>query len=253
MQKWSMEVFQFLQRKFAIQTWFCNCPQYFCLFHIVFECSPNIHDPRKMLVLPNRLLYWIFSTSDRCFVSFQLILCHPHTQIRIILFHDERRDIPNLEFSPIHVSIGLSQITFPIIVLPKGDHTDSFQEERLDLPYWTMMLAVCVVVDESKCMDIPIWEFSIICEHLPFLLGYKLILRLLHVLRNQAVWRWSPWRLLLSFEMLKILDQWILQKIQNHPLQHHLGVQLDLFVFLVHCLQLSIFGDRCPLMMENEL
>ena len=23
--------------KFAIQTWFCNCPQYFCLFHTVFE------------------------------------------------------------------------------------------------------------------------------------------------------------------------------------------------------------------------
>ena len=43
-------------RKFAIQTWFCNCPQYLCLFHIVFECNPSIHDPAKMLVLPNRLL-----------------------------------------------------------------------------------------------------------------------------------------------------------------------------------------------------
>ena len=66
------------------------------------------------------------------------ILCHPHTQIRIIFFHDEQRDIPNLEFSPIHVSIGLSQIAFPI-VLPKDDHTDSAQEERLCLPFWTMM------------------------------------------------------------------------------------------------------------------
>ena len=45
-----------LPLKFAIRTWFCNCPQYLCLFHIVFECSPNIHDPGKMLVLPNRLL-----------------------------------------------------------------------------------------------------------------------------------------------------------------------------------------------------
>ena len=43
-------------RKFSIQTWFCNCPQYFCLFYIVVECSPSIHDPGKMLVLPNRLL-----------------------------------------------------------------------------------------------------------------------------------------------------------------------------------------------------
>ena len=29
------------------------------------------------------------------FLSSQF-LCHPHTQIRIILFHDERRDIPKL-------------------------------------------------------------------------------------------------------------------------------------------------------------
>ena len=57
-----------LPRKFATRTWFCNCPQYFCLFHIVFECSPSIHDPRKMLVLPNRLLCWVVSTSDPGFV-----------------------------------------------------------------------------------------------------------------------------------------------------------------------------------------
>ena len=101
------------------------------------------------------------------FLSSQF-LCHPHTQIRRILFHDEQRDIPNLEFSPIHVSIGFSQIAFPIIVLPKDDHTDFAQEERLGLPYWTMILAICVVVDESKCLDTPILEFSIICEHLPF-------------------------------------------------------------------------------------
>ena len=70
--------------------------------------------------LPNQLLYWVLSTSDQCCVSFQQILCHPHTQIRIILFHDEQRDIPNLEFSSIHVLIGLSQIAFPIIVHAKG-------------------------------------------------------------------------------------------------------------------------------------
>ena len=32
----------------------------------------------------------------------------------------------------------------------------------------TMILVICVVVDESKCLDSPIWEFSTICEHLPF-------------------------------------------------------------------------------------
>ena len=66
-------------------------------------------------------------------LSFQPVLCHPHAQIRIILFHDVQRDILNFEFSPNHVSIGFSQIAFPIIVLPKDDHTDSAQEEQLGL------------------------------------------------------------------------------------------------------------------------
>ena len=47
--------------------------------------------------------------------------------IRIILGADEQRDIPNFEFSPSLASIGSSQIAFPIIVLPKGDRTDSAQ------------------------------------------------------------------------------------------------------------------------------
>ena len=135
----SMVVFQFPPRKFVIQTWLCNCQQYLCLFHIVFEYIPEVHDQKKMLVLPNQLLYWVLSTSDQDFVSFQPILCHPHTQRRIILFHDEQRDIPNLEFSPSHVSIGFSQIAFPITVLAKDDRTDSAQEEQLGLQYWTMI------------------------------------------------------------------------------------------------------------------
>ena len=48
-----------------------------------------------------------------------------------MLFHDEQRDIPNLEFSPSHVSIRFSQIAFPTIVLLKDDRTDSAQEEQL--------------------------------------------------------------------------------------------------------------------------
>ena len=75
-----------------------------------------------------------------------------------------------------------------MLVLPKGDQTDFVQEERLDLPYWTMILATCVVVDESKCLDIPILEFSIILEHLPFLPECKQILHQLLVLRPLAVW-----------------------------------------------------------------
>ena len=57
-----------------------------------------------------------------------------------------------------------------------------------------------------------VWELSIILEHLPFLPGYKEILRQLLVLRNLEVWIWYPWLLLQSFEKLMILVQWILRK-----------------------------------------
>ena len=80
-------------------------------------------------------------------------------------------------------------MAFPITVLPKDDRKDCVQEERLGLPYWTIILATCVVVDESNCLDIPILDFSTICEHLPFSLGYKLILRLLLVHCNLAIWK----------------------------------------------------------------
>ena len=67
------------------------------------------------------------------------------SQIRIVLFHDEQRDIPKTELSPSHVSIRYSQIAFLIIVLPKDDRTDSAYEEQLGLPYFTMFLAICGV------------------------------------------------------------------------------------------------------------
>ena len=165
------KLFSSLLRKFVIQTWFCNCQQYLCLFHNVFEYIPGIHDQRRMLLLPNQLLCWVLSTSGQCFVSFQPILCHPQTHIRITLFHGVRISIPNWKPSPNRTSIGFSQIAFPITVLPKDDHTNFAQEERLGLPYWTMILSICVVVDESKCLDILILEFSLFLEHLPFLPG----------------------------------------------------------------------------------
>ena len=61
--------------KFAIQTWLCNCPQYLCLFHIVVECIPSLHDPRKMLVLPNRPLLSSFHIG---FLSSQFYVIHIH-------------------------------------------------------------------------------------------------------------------------------------------------------------------------------
>ena len=144
-------------------------------------------------------------------------------------------------------------LSFPIIVLLKDDHIDFVQEERLGLPYWTMILAICVVVDESKCLDTPILEFSIICEHLPFLLGCKPILRLLLVLCILVALIQYPSLLQRSFVMLMILAQQILQKIQNHLSQCHLAVQLGFCISGVLPPIQHFSADMCPLMMQNEL
>ena len=165
----SMVIFQFSPRKFVIQQWFCDCQQYPCLFHTVFEYIPGLHNQGKMSVLPNQLLYSLLSTfhigSMFCFFPANLM---SSTYTDKTLFHGVRISIPNWKPSPNRTSIGFSQIAFPITVLPQDDHTDFAQEERLGLPYGTMIQAICVVVDESKCLDIPIWDFSIILEHLPF-------------------------------------------------------------------------------------
>ena len=54
----------------------------------------------------------------------------------------------------------LSRVAFPMIVLPKDDRTDSCREERLGLPYWTMIWAIFASVDVSKYLDILTFEFS---------------------------------------------------------------------------------------------
>ena len=164
-----MVVFLFTPLKFAIRTWVHNIFAYLALS---LSASQVYMIQERCWFSKSTSLLSTFNIGSRCCFFPANFSSHSHTQIRIILFHDERRDIPNLEFSPIHVSIGFSQIAFPIIVQPKDDHTDSFQVERLGLPYWTMILAICVVVVESKCLDTPILEFPTICEHLPFSIGY---------------------------------------------------------------------------------
>ena len=92
-------------------------------------------------------------------------------------------------------------------VLPKDDRTDFAQEEQPDLPYWTMILAICALVDVSKYLDILTLEFSTTSVRLPFWPGYKRIMHLLLVLRILVVLqqhpnfygrRLWPWRFLLS-------------------------------------------------------
>ena len=135
----SMVIFQLLPRKFVTQTWFCDCQQYLCLFHIVFECSPSIHDPRKMLVLPNQLLCLSSFPHRINVLFFQPILCLPHTQIRIILFTMYKETLPIWNFFPTVLQQDFSNCLSHNTVVPKDDRTDFSQEERLGLPYWTMI------------------------------------------------------------------------------------------------------------------
>ena len=104
--------------------------------------------------------------------------------------------IPNLELFTIHVPIELSRVAFTKKILPEDGRTDSVQEERLGLPWWTMIIAMCFLLEVSKYLDILTSEFSTMMVHLPFWPGCKLVLRLLLVLS-----------------------------------QCHLGVQLDLLYF----------------------
>ena len=152
--------FSLLLQRSWIQTYFCNFPHYLRLIRILVEYTTNNHGQGMMLARPTRLLSKYFS-------HWVNVLFLPSQSFHVHIYRQEL-SFPNLELFPNRVPIELSRFAFPIIVLPEDDRTDSFQVERLGLPYWTMIWAICVVVDESKCLDIPIWEFSVILEHLPF-------------------------------------------------------------------------------------
>ena len=57
-----------------------------------------------------------------------------------------KETFPIWNFLPAMFQQDFLKLPFPTTVLPKDDRTNSFQEERLGLPYWTMILAICVVV-----------------------------------------------------------------------------------------------------------
>ena len=246
----SMVIFRLLLRKFATQTWFCICPQYLFLLHIVFEYIPDVHDQRKMLVLPNQLL---------CFGAFHigLILCLYPAKLMSSTYtgknnpfslctnkHSQLKTFTQPYFNKIF-SNCLSHI------VPAKGWPYRFRSRRttgssiLDHDFGHLCR------DRRIHMYIPILDFSIILEHLPFLLGYKLILRLLLVHRNLAVWIWYTWPLLPSFVKLMILAPWILHKIQNHLSQCHLEVQLDLCIFGSLSPIRNSSNDRSPSMMRS--
>ena len=146
------------------------------------------------------------------------------------LFHGVRISIRNKEPSPNRVAIGFSQLAFPI-----------------------MVLAICVVVDESKCLDIPILEFSIIWEHPPFYLGIsRYCVSCLSCATRQSGDDIHDF-CCCQFVMLMILVQKILRMTPNRRLQYHLGVQLDLRIFGALPPIRHSSNDICPSVRRNEL
>ena len=89
----SMVIFQLLRRNAWNRTWFWTTS--LLISHCPLRTSQVYMIKERCWFSQINFFVEYFSTSDQDFVSFQPILCHPHTQIRIILFHDVQRDIPN--------------------------------------------------------------------------------------------------------------------------------------------------------------
>ena len=232
-----MELFLFSPQKFAIRTWFCNCPQ----SSLISRCrwvQPQYTWSRKDGF--SQIDFFIEHIPHPINIFFPTnFMSSTHTDKKNLFSRCTKRH-SQLEFFPSHVSTRFSQTAFPMIFLPKGDRTDSFREERLDLPYLTMIQAICFVVDESKCMYIQILEFSLICEHLPFSLGNKLTLRQLLVHRNLAIWRWCPWCSCCHLRCWRSLFSEYC--VRPRIVFYDIGSECNsTFIFEVLCLQFSIF------------
>ena len=128
----------------------------FAYFTLSLSASQVYMIKGKMLVLPKQLLYLVLSHIGLMFCFFPANYMSSTYTDKNNTFSRCTNKHSQLETTcPNRTSIGFSQTAFPISVLPKDDHKDFAQEERLGLPYWTMIWAICVVVDEFKCLDIP--------------------------------------------------------------------------------------------------
>ena len=76
----------------------------------------------------------------------------PHTQIRIFFFLSQRTNIPNLELFPNRI-FNRTFSNCRSHNSPVKKTADSAQEEKLGLPHWTRILAICVPADVSKYLD----------------------------------------------------------------------------------------------------
>ena len=160
---------------FWIQTCLCNFLQYLCSFRILVECNPKKTWSRNGVGSHKSTSFTSTFHIGSMFCFFPASFLSSTNTEKNCLCLGLQINFPNLELFPNRSLIELSSpLTFSRAVLPEDDRTDFAQEERLGLPCWTMILAICVLVDASKCL-----EFSITMVHLPFRPGCTLILHLL--------------------------------------------------------------------------
>ena len=150
----SMVVFQFSPRKFVIQEGSVIVNNVFAYFTLSLSTSQVYMIKERCWF--SQITFFINYFPHRINVFFPAHLRSSTYTDKNIPFHGVQLSIPNWKPFPNRTSIRFSQIAFPITVLPKDDRIDFAQKERLFLQYWTMILAICVVVDESKCLGIPI-------------------------------------------------------------------------------------------------
>ena len=89
-----MVIFRLLLRKFRIQTWFCNCQQYLCLFYIVFEYIPGFHDQGKMLVLQINFFVCggVLFGQESCSAEVRGLVIHDIKEVEGVKQQEEQED-----------------------------------------------------------------------------------------------------------------------------------------------------------------
>ena len=128
-----------LQQRSWIQTYSCKCRQHLYLFCILVECNPNKHGQgMKDVGSPKSTTFTsTFQIGSKCCFFPASIIASTYTDKNSLSSRCTNKHSQFGNLFPTVLSIGFSQIAFPIIVLLKVDRTDFAQEERLDLPYWT--------------------------------------------------------------------------------------------------------------------
>ena len=249
-----MEISLLNPLKFAIQTWFCNCPQYLGLLRIDVECSPSIHDQGKMLVLPNRLLCWVLPTWGSRFCFFPV-------NFTSATYIDKNN--PFSRCTKRHCQFGIfSQSCFKRIFsncLPHNGQAKGWLyrlrsrrttgSSKLDHDFGHL----CRARQIQNVWTLRFLEFSTICEYLPFHLGISryCVCCLSIVIQQSADDIHDPddchlryWRSLFSEYCVRF---WIV--FYNITTEYNL-----IFVFFGAFSPTQYFSDDiCPLMIQNEL